>query len=79
METLMYIWEVLCQIWPIGLLMGFIAIPLLWIWFNEESEYEPLDDYYVTSAREQMEKRKQESKDFKRKLYEIDKKHLKND
>ncbi len=33
-----------------------IAIPVLWIWFNEESEYEPLDDYYVTSAKEQIEK-----------------------
>ncbi len=46
METLMYIWEVLCQIWPIALIMGFISIPLLWIWFNEDSEYESLDDYY---------------------------------
>lgn len=46
METLMYIWEVLCQIWPIALIMGFISIPLLWIWFNEESEYESLDDHY---------------------------------
>ncbi len=53
----MYIWEVLCQIWPISLIMGFISIPLLWIWFNEsEEEYEPLDDYYIRSAREQIEK-----------------------
>lgn len=57
MKDLMYIWEVLCQIWPIGLLMGFISIPILWIWFNEsEEEYEPLDDYYIRSAREQIEK-----------------------
>jgi hypothetical protein len=46
METLIYIWEVLCQIWPIALIMGFISIPLLWIWFNEESEYESIDDHY---------------------------------
>jgi len=46
METLMYIWEVLCQIWPIGLLMGMVAIPILWIWLEESSEYESLDDYY---------------------------------
>jgi hypothetical protein len=26
--------------------MGFISIPLLWIWFNEDSEYESLDDCY---------------------------------
>ena len=42
----MYIWEILCQIYPIAIIMGFISIPLLYIWFNEESEYEPLDDYY---------------------------------
>ena len=52
----MYIWEILCQIYPIAIIMGFISIPLLYIWFNEESEYEPLDDYYITSAREQIEK-----------------------
>jgi hypothetical protein len=46
METLIYIWEVLCQIWPIALIMGFISIPLFWIWFNEDSEYESLDDNY---------------------------------
>jgi hypothetical protein len=46
MQILYYIWEVLCQIWPIALIMGFISTPLLWIWFNEESEYESLDDYY---------------------------------
>lgn len=46
METLMYTWEILCQIYPIAIIMGFISIPLLYIWFNEESEYEPLDDYY---------------------------------
>lgn len=46
MQILYYIWEVLCQIWPIALIMGFISIPLLWIWFNEDSEYESLDDYY---------------------------------
>ncbi len=46
MQILYYIWEVLCQIWPIALIMGFISIPLLWIWFNEESEYESIDDHY---------------------------------
>ena len=46
MQILYYIWEVLCQIWPIALIMGFISIPLLWIWFNEESEYESFDDHY---------------------------------
>lgn len=46
MQILYYIWEVLCQIWPIALIMGFISIPLLWIWFNEDSEYESLDDCY---------------------------------
>ena len=46
MQILYYIWEVLCQIWPIALIMGFISIPLLWIWFNEDSEYESLDDHY---------------------------------
>jgi len=56
MSDLMYIWEVLQEIFPIALIMGMIAIPILWIWFNEESEYEPLDDYYVTSAKEQIEK-----------------------
>jgi nitrogen fixation-related uncharacterized protein len=56
METLTYIWEVLCQIFPIALLMGMIAIPILWIWLEENNQYEPLDDYYVTSAKEQIEK-----------------------
>ena len=42
----MYIWEVLCQIWPIGLLMGMVAIPILWIWFEEDNQYESLDDHY---------------------------------
>jgi hypothetical protein len=52
METLMYIWEVICQAWPIILLMGIIAIPILWVWLEENNEYEPLDDYYVTSTKE---------------------------
>ena len=33
------------------LLMGMIAIPILWIWLEENNEYEPLDDYYITSAK----------------------------
>lgn len=56
MEILYYTLEVLCQAWPIILIMGMISIPILYIWFNEDSEYEPLDDYYVTSAREQIDK-----------------------
>ncbi len=56
METLYYIWEVLCQAWPVILIMGMISIPILYIWFNEESEYEPLDDYYLKSAKEQIER-----------------------
>lgn len=57
MSDVIYIWEVLKEIFPVALIMGMIAIPMLWIWFNEsEEEYEPLDDYYVTSAREQIEK-----------------------
>lgn len=62
MQILYYIWEVICQAWPIILIMGMIAVPILWIWFNEESEYEPLDDYYVKSAQEQIDKYK--SKDI---------------
>jgi len=64
-ENLMYIWEVLCQIWPIGLIIGFISIPLIWIWLEESSEYELLDDYYITSAKEQIEK-------YNSKYYTID-------
>ena len=56
METVYYITEVLAQAWPIILIMGMIAIPILFIWFNEDDEYEPLDDYYVKSAKEQIEK-----------------------
>lgn len=55
MEILYYTWEVICQAWPVMLLMGMIAIPILWIWLEENNEYEPLDDYYVTSAKEQIE------------------------
>ena len=46
MEMLYYTWEVLCQAWPIILLMGMIAIPILWIWFEEDNEFENLDEYY---------------------------------
>jgi hypothetical protein len=56
METLMYILEVISQAWPIILLMGMIAIPVLWMWLEENNQYEPLDDYYVTSIKEQIEK-----------------------
>jgi hypothetical protein len=55
MEILYYTWEVICQTWPVMLLMGMIAIPILWIWLEENNEYEPLDDYYITSAKEQIE------------------------
>lgn len=55
MEILYYTWEVICQTWPVTLLMGMIAIPILWIWLEENNEYEPLDDYYITSAKEQIE------------------------
>ena len=58
MEILYYTWEVICQAWPVILLMGMISIPILWIWFNETKEYEPLDDYYVTSAKKKIEKYK---------------------
>jgi hypothetical protein len=56
METLMYILEVISQAWPIILLMGIIAIPILWMWLEENNQYEPLDDYYVTFTKEQIEK-----------------------
>lgn len=56
MEDLYYIWEVICQGWPIILLMGMIAIPILWVWLEEDNHYEPLDDYYITSAKEQIQK-----------------------
>lgn len=46
MEMLYYTWEVLCQAWPIILLMGMMAIPILWIWFEEDNEFENLDEYY---------------------------------
>mgnify|MGYP003440335716 FL=1 len=46
MDILYYTWEVLCQAWPIILLMGMIAIPILWIWFEEDNEFENLDEYY---------------------------------
>jgi hypothetical protein len=36
--------------------MGMIAIPILWMWLEENNQYEPLDDYCVTSAKEQIEK-----------------------
>ena len=52
----MYILEVISQAWPIILLMGMIAIPVLWMWLEENNQYEPLDDYYVTSIKEQIEK-----------------------
>ena len=56
MEDLYYILEVICQAWPVILLMGAVAIPILWIWLEKNNHYEPLDDYYVTSAKEQIEK-----------------------
>ena len=46
MDILYYTWEVLCQAWPIILLMGMMAIPILWIWFEEDNEFENLDEYY---------------------------------
>lgn len=52
----MYIWEVISQAWPIILLMGMIAIPILWVRLEENNQYEPLDDYYVTFTKEQIEK-----------------------
>lgn len=55
MGLLYYTWEVICQAWPVMLLMGMIAIPILWIWLEEDNEYQPLDDYYITSAKEQIE------------------------
>lgn len=61
MENLTYIWEVLCQIWPIGLLMGFIAIPILWMWLEENNQYEPLDEYY--KMKEDYDKNKFDSLD----------------
>ena len=65
MGTIMYIWEVLCQAWSIALIMGMVAIPILWIWLEENNEYESLDDYYITSAEEQLERIKKEIEELK--------------
>lgn len=47
MEIIYYTSEVLSQAWPVILIMGMIAVPLLYIWFNEsDEEYEALEDYY---------------------------------
>lgn len=50
MEMLYYICEVICQAWPVILIMGMVAIPILWIWFEEDNEFEALDEYYNPSA-----------------------------
>lgn len=47
MEILYYTWEVICQAWPVILLMGMIAVPIMWIFHNEsKEEFEKLDKYY---------------------------------
>jgi len=55
METLYYIWEVLCQAWPVILLMGMIAVPIMWIFHNEsKEEFEKLDKYYNHSDKNDL-------------------------
>lgn len=41
MNNIDYILEVLCHMWPILLLIGFMAIPILWIWI----EHKTFNDY----------------------------------
>lgn len=51
MDTLYYIWEVICQAWPIILIMGMVAIPIMWVFHNESlEEWEKLDKYYDPSS-----------------------------
>lgn len=58
MEILYYTCEVICQAWPVMLLMGIVSVPILWMWLEENNHYEPLDDYYF-----KKEKQKFNSKD----------------
>jgi len=56
METIWYILEVLRVGYPVILIMGMIAIPILWISHNESlEEWEKLDKYY-SSADDKQEK-----------------------
>lgn len=46
MEEIYYVWEVICQAWWIILLIGMVMTPILWMYFEENNEYESLDSYY---------------------------------
>lgn len=46
MEEIYYAWEVICQSWWIILIIGMVAVPVLWMIFEENNEYESLDSYY---------------------------------
>lgn len=47
MEVIWYIIEIIKVGWQAILIMGFIAVPLIWIFHNEsKEEWEGLDKYY---------------------------------
>lgn len=49
MEVIWYIIEIIKVGWKAILIMGFIAVPLIWIFHNEsKEEWEGLDKYYKT-------------------------------
>jgi len=46
MNNINYILEVLCHMWSILLLIGFMAIPILWIWI----EHKTFNDYDIPDS-----------------------------
>lgn len=46
MDVLVYAWEVICACRVVILLMGLLAVPILWIVFEDDNIYESLDEYY---------------------------------
>ena len=45
-EAAYYVAEVLIAIWPVSLLVAMAMVPVLWIIFEETSEYDNIDKYY---------------------------------
>lgn len=54
MEILYYTWEVICQAWPVMLLMGMVSVPILWMWLEENNEYEPIENYYFNKEKKEF-------------------------
>ena len=45
-EAAHYTAEVLIAVWPVALLIAMALVPVLWILFEETSEYDSIDKYY---------------------------------